>query len=216
MLHWEERHQFHGSRGSPLFILYVRLLTGLNKLAQQPLWPHLWWHAPLPVLTESWGSGLRSRPRLAERLLPSRPEATCSGRPSGPSAGHWSCPHWPARLTGHAGALASDPPHTLPGPNAPARTARGCVRGCGCVSSRGSLHCLQLPQAGARKSAWMPPSPGPPASSLPPSPMQATCRMALSPMATTQAGPAPLLSTLLPASPPGSPSQGAHHPCWSC
>lgn len=32
--------------------------------------------------------------------------------PSVPSAGHWSCPHWPARLTGHAGALALDPPHT--------------------------------------------------------------------------------------------------------
>lgn len=79
MLHWEERHQFHGSRGSPLFILYVRLLTGLNKLAQQPLRPRLWRHAPLLALTESWGSGLRSRSRLAKRLLPSRPEATCSG-----------------------------------------------------------------------------------------------------------------------------------------
>lgn len=117
MLHWEERYQFHGSRGSPLFILYVRLSTGLNKLAQQPLQPRLWRHAPLLALTESWGSGLRSRLRLAERLLPSRPEATCSGRP---------CLQSPALVTGPVHACQPDLldmrepwPWTRPTPHAP-------------------------------------------------------------------------------------------------
>lgn len=98
----------------------------------------IWWRAPLLALTESWGPGLGSGLRLAERLLPSmaRGHLLRAALLSVPSSGHWSYSHWPARLTGCVGALALGPPHAPHSPwpevHRPARheAAGGAVAVC--------------------------------------------------------------------------------------